>query len=34
VHTDAQMDYLVNALSELWQACPLAKGEVVRLAAE
>ena len=34
VHTDAQMDYLVKSLTELWEACPLAKGEVVRLAAE
>jgi 5-aminolevulinate synthase len=34
VHTDAQVDDLVNALSELWQACPLSRGEVVRLAAE
>ncbi len=34
VHTDAQMDYLVNSLTELWQACPLSRGEVVRLAAE
>jgi len=34
VHTDQQMDHLVNALTELWQACPLSKGEVVRLAAE
>jgi len=34
VHTDAQVDHLVNALSELWEACPLARGEVVRLAAE
>lgn len=34
VHTDQQMDHLVTALAELWQACPLSKGEVVRLAAE
>ncbi len=34
VHTDAQVDYLVNALTELWQACPLSRGEVVKLAAE
>jgi 5-aminolevulinate synthase len=34
VHTDAQVDRLVTALTELWQACPLSKGEVVRLAAE
>jgi 5-aminolevulinate synthase len=34
VHTDAQLDDLVKALTELWQACPLSRGEVVRLAAE
>jgi 5-aminolevulinate synthase len=34
VHTDAQMDYLVSSLTELWEACPLSRGEVVRLAAE
>ena len=34
VHSDADVDYLVNALSELWQACPLSRGEVVKLAAE
>jgi 5-aminolevulinate synthase len=34
VHTDQQMDHLVNALTELWEACPLSRGEVVRLAAE
>jgi 5-aminolevulinate synthase len=34
VHTDAQMDHLVAALTELWQACPLSRGETVRLAAE
>ena len=34
VHTDAQVDDLVNALTDLWQACPLSRGEVVRLAAE
>jgi hypothetical protein len=28
------MDHLVNALGELWEACPLARGETVRLAAE
>ncbi len=33
-HTDAQMDALVNALSELWAACPLSHGQTVRLAAE
>jgi 5-aminolevulinate synthase len=34
VHSDAQVEYLVNALTELWQACPLSRGEVVKLAAE
>jgi 5-aminolevulinate synthase len=34
VHTNEQMDHLVNSLTELWQACPLSRGEVVRLAAE
>jgi 5-aminolevulinate synthase len=33
-HTDAQMDALVTALSELWAACPLSHGQTVRLAAE
>jgi 5-aminolevulinate synthase len=34
VHTNEQMDHLVRSLTELWEACPLAKGQVVRLAAE
>ena len=34
VHTDQQMDHLVNALTELWVACPLSRGQTVRLAAE
>lgn len=34
VHTPAQVDHLVSALTELWQACPVAKGQYVRLAAE
>lgn len=33
-HTDAQMDHLVASLKELWERCPVAKGEYVRLAAE
>jgi 5-aminolevulinate synthase len=33
-HTDAQMDDLVSALSELWAACPVAVGKSVKLAAE
>ena len=34
VHTDAQMAHLIGALTELWAACPVGKGEYVRLAAE
>jgi len=34
VHTPEQIDHLVSALSELWEACPLSKGQYVRLAAE
>lgn len=34
VHTDAQMDHLVMSLTSLWNACPVAKGEFVKLAAE
>jgi 5-aminolevulinate synthase len=34
VHTDAEIAYLVEALKELWAACPVGKGEYVRLAAE
>jgi 5-aminolevulinate synthase len=34
VHTPAQVDHLVSALTELWEACPLSKGQYVRLAAE
>ncbi len=34
VHTDAQMDHLVTALTELWSACPVAQGQYVKLAAE
>ncbi|MCB1514244.1 MAG: 5-aminolevulinate synthase [Hyphomicrobiaceae bacterium] len=34
VHTDEQMDYLVKALTELWERCPVAKDTYVRLAAE
>jgi 5-aminolevulinate synthase len=33
-HTDAQMDDLVSALSELWAACPVSVGKHVKLAAE
>ena len=34
VHTDAEMDYLIAALEELWARCPVANGQYVRLAAE
>lgn len=34
VHTNAQMDHLIMALTSLWSACPVAKGEYVQLAAE
>jgi 5-aminolevulinate synthase len=34
VHTDAEIAYLIGALEELWAACPVGKGEYVRLAAE
>jgi 5-aminolevulinate synthase len=34
VHTPAQVSHLVAALGELWDACPLSKGQHVRLAAE
>jgi 5-aminolevulinate synthase len=34
VHTDAQMTALIQALEELWAACPVANGQYVRLAAE
>jgi 5-aminolevulinate synthase len=34
VHSDAQMDHLVHALESLWNACPVANGTYVRLAAE
>ena len=33
VHTDAQTDHLIAALTELWTACPLADGTFARLAA-
>ena len=34
VHTDAEIAALITALTELWDACPVGKGEYVRLAAE
>jgi len=34
VHTDQQMDHLVTALTELWEACLPSKGQTVTLAAE
>jgi len=33
-HTDEQMDRLVEALTQLWAACPVGNGHYVRLAAE
>jgi 5-aminolevulinate synthase len=33
-HTDEQMAALVQALEELWSACPVSNGTYVRLAAE
>ncbi len=34
LHSDQQMAVLVAALSDLWNACPMANGKYVRLAAE
>jgi 5-aminolevulinate synthase len=34
VHTDAQMDRLVDVLSGLWRKCPVANGHFVKIAAE
>src|SRR5262245_20959223 len=34
VHTDAEIAALIRALKELWAACPVGKGQYVRLAAE
>ncbi len=34
VHTNAHIDTLIAALSNLWSACPMADGKFVRLAAE
>ena len=34
VHTDTEIAYLIAVLKELWVACPVGKGEYVRLAAE
>jgi 5-aminolevulinate synthase len=34
VHTDAEIAYLIEALKELWAACPVGTGQYVRLAAE
>jgi 5-aminolevulinate synthase len=33
LHTDADMNRLVNALTQLWRACPLSSGSFVALAA-
>jgi 5-aminolevulinate synthase len=34
VHSDTQMRTLIDAMQELWAACPVANGQYVRLAAE
>jgi 5-aminolevulinate synthase len=34
VHSDEQMARLIDALDELWAACPVPNGAHVRLAAE
>jgi 5-aminolevulinate synthase len=34
VHTNDQIGFLIGALKELWAACPVGKGQYVRLAAE
>ncbi|MEQ8823681.1 MAG: 5-aminolevulinate synthase [Filomicrobium sp.] len=34
VHTDALMDHLVSALTQLWERCPVAQGQYVKIAAE
>src|SRR4029077_3843681 len=34
VHTDAEIAALIAALKALWAACPVGKGQYVRLAAE
>ncbi|MFO1168326.1 MAG: aminotransferase class I/II-fold pyridoxal phosphate-dependent enzyme, partial [Rhodoblastus sp.] len=33
LHTDEQIDHLIAALTELWQACPVENGKFVRIAA-
>ena len=33
LHTDADMDHLIAALTSLWNACPMADGSTVKLAA-
>ncbi|NOT69964.1 MAG: 5-aminolevulinate synthase [Hyphomicrobium sp.] len=33
LHSDAQMEKLVGVLAELWSACPMANGQMVKLAA-
>jgi 5-aminolevulinate synthase len=34
VHNPAQVEQLITALTDLWEACPVSKGQYVRLAAE
>jgi 5-aminolevulinate synthase len=33
LHTDAEMDHLIGALLQLWTACPMSDGSVVKLRA-
>jgi 5-aminolevulinate synthase len=33
LHSDKQMESLVDVLEELWSACPMANGQIVKLAA-
>jgi 5-aminolevulinate synthase len=33
LHTDSAIDQLVNALTQLWKACPISSGNFVALAA-
>jgi hypothetical protein len=32
LHTDSGIDQLVNALTQLWKACPISSGKFVALA--
>jgi 5-aminolevulinate synthase len=33
LHSDADIDYLANALTDLWTACPISADKFVALAA-